>query len=134
GIFNNVRVKWSLQAIYDLLKYPFGGNHTEYGLGYTTTHLAWTNIAYCGGVIPFLAIMILLLLIFKDIIKLSFSSIVELHQKMILLLPFFGVFLYSCTEDLRIMNYPLCSVFLFAGMIRGQFLLIEGKYKKGISE
>ncbi len=130
GIINNVRVRWSLHAIHDLYKYPFGGNHTVYREGYTTTHLSWTDIAYCGGIIPFFAIMIWLMLIFKDIIKLSFSSNAELYQKMILLLPFFAVFLYSCTEALRIMNYPLCSVFLFAGMIRGQFILNRGKIKR----
>ena len=126
GLFNNVRIKWALQGIHDLLKYPLGGNQTNYGAeDYATTHVAWTEFAYCGGIIPFSTIMIWLLLSFMDILKLSLSSIIDQKQKMILLLPFFSVFLYSCTEALRIMNYPLCSVILLAGMIRGTVLTIE---------
>lgn len=95
---------------------------------FTTTHVYWTEFAYCGGIIPFAAILCWLAMVIKDMMDISFRKEVLLKEKMLLILPLVAVILYACTEALRDMFTPFL-IMLFAGMLRGK-ILAENMLKK----
>lgn len=120
-LLDNPRLHMAWSAICNLPNYPFGNNHTEIYEGYITTHVYWTEFAYCGGFIPFLAIIGWLVMIIKDVIFIGNNKDILLEEKSLLLLSLFAMFFYACTEALRDMFEPFL-VMLFAGMIRGKVL------------
>ena len=132
GIFNNLRVIWAKETFMDLKDYPFGGNQRvfEYNNGtgkkINVSHMTWSDIVYTGGIIPFISIFLWLMLALKDIISVIISNKIELSKKMLCILPFIAIFLYSCTEALlRGLYYEFFVLLLFGGMIRGQVLLYK---------
>ena len=70
-LLGNIRFKWASMVIKDIKNYPFGNNHNYYAPN-ITTHVQWVDFAYCGGIIPFLSIILYLLFLFKDIFILFF--------------------------------------------------------------
>lgn len=120
GIFNNVRVKISLQVLRDLKDFPLGNNHNIY-YGRGTTHVSWTNVAKCAGIIPFSLLIIYLIFTFKDIVDLVKTKTIDLQVKLFLVSAFMGVFLYSCIEPL-IEMFAWYMVMYIGGMIRATVL------------
>ena len=127
GIFNNQRIKWSLQAVMDLKDYPLGGNYSKY-LTFKqndyidSTNTTWGDIPYYGGIIPFASIFLWLFFSLKDVIKILKSLEISLNNKVILILPYSAIILYACTENIQDTCYRFSILLLFSGMIRGQIL------------
>lgn len=126
NILNEPRLRMAWNGLSGLLQYPLGNNHTEVYKGYGTTHIYWTELAYCGGFIPFASGILWLALTLYDFVTISISKIIRLEEKMLLLLSFLSVFLYSCTEALRDM-FAIFIVMLMAGLLRGKVLIEQDK-------
>lgn len=122
SILENPRIYMMHNALSQLHKYPFGNNQTEVYVGMRTTHVYWTEFAYCGGIIPFISIIGWLILSIKDAIMLAKSE-VKIEEKVLLIRPLFAMILYASTEGLRDMFTPFIMM-LIAGMIRGRVLLL----------
>lgn len=126
NILNEPRLRMAWNGLSGLAQYPFGNNHTEVYTNMKTTHIYWTELAYCGGFIPFVSGILWLILSLFDAVKISISKIIRLEEKMLLLLSFLAVFLYSCTEALRDM-FAIFIVMLMAGLLRGKVLIEQDK-------
>lgn len=124
SLLENPRIKLAWSAISNLGNYPLGNNHTQVFSGIEHSHVFWTELGYCGGIIPFVAGVAWLFFIFKDIIYIIVSRTIELEEKLLLILSFLAVFSYSCTESYRTMFAPF-MVMLFAGLIRGKVLVVK---------
>ena len=120
GIFNNIRFKWAMQSILAMRQYPFGGNQTKYSI-LGSPHVSWCDIGYRGGILPFVAYILWVILIFKDSFSIAISNS-EYRRKLVLIMPFISVFIYSCTEGLTSSTYVFSTIPLFAGIIRGEVL------------
>jgi len=119
GILNNIRFKWAKDAVLGLAKYPFGGNKE---IENSTTHVVWTSFASFGGIVPFLLIIIWNILVIKDTVVLSISKNKDIEKKLFIILPYIGVMLYSCTEDLIYYMFEMAVITIIAGMIRGEVI------------
>lgn len=124
NILNEPRLRMAWNGLSGLAQYPFGNNHTEVYTNMKTTHIYWTELAYCGGFIPFVSGILWLMFSLYDFARIAINKTIGLEEKMLLLLSFLAVFIYSCTEALRDM-FAIFIVMLFAGFLRGKELFTK---------
>lgn len=97
GIISNVRFNTDLLVISQLFKYPFGGCNMNIG-DLESVHNYWLEIAYVGGVIPFVISIIILCICLKDMFVFFNKKNIGIEMKLFLGVPFCGVMCWLMTE------------------------------------
>lgn len=129
GIFHNVRFILWKNALKLMFQHPFGAS--EYKIEREidqwvdgNAHNSWVDVGYCGGVIPFVLILLFTVFIFVCLYKLWKN--VQEKEKYAIITPFLGMTLYHMFEPGIIASPSFwCAEVFLGGIIVGWWLEIR---------